>query len=303
MIIAKLQGGLGNQMFQYAFGRALEEKYGVQLKLDVTLFPTYKYHSLSIDKLAITAPFATEREIGRFTLHRRHPNWPLKVLNPILHDPKKYIVEKTSYYYPEAMEVQPPCFVDGYWLTEKYFLDIEPAIRAEFAIRAESNDYTRDVEEKIRSTEHPVMLHVRRMDFAHDATMKKQHGTVSLAYYERAIEHVLTHVENPTFFIFSDEPAWAEEHIKPDAPTHYIGQGAEWNYLDLHLMTLCEHYILANSTFGWWGAWLSAHYRKNITIMPKYMSIKMDTRDLACPGWIVFDDETWSTKANLAIPN
>ncbi|MBY0472771.1 alpha-1,2-fucosyltransferase [Patescibacteria group bacterium] len=292
MIIAKLQGGLGNQMFQYAFGRALAEKYGVPLKLDVTMFPSYKYHSLTIDKLAITAPFATNSEIRRFTIHRRRPNWPWKILNLFLHNPKKYVVEKTSYYYPEVLETQPPCLVDGYWLTEKYFLDIEPLIRNEFAIRGESNDYTRQMEEKIKAAEHPVMLHVRRMDFAHDSTMKKFHGTVSPEYYERSIAYIRERIQNPTFFVFSDDPEWARANIHPGAPTEYIGQGAQWNYLDLYLMTLCEHFILANSTFGWWGAWLSKHYRKNITIMPKYMSIKMDSRDLACPGWVVFDDKS-----------
>lgn len=301
MILVKLQGGLGNQMFQYAFGRALAKKYGVPLKLDATMFPTYKYHNLTLDKLAIRTPFATQREVGRFAMHRRRPQWPWKILNPILHDPKKYVVEKYFYYYPEAMEVRPPCLVDGYWLTEKYFLDIEAEIRDEFAICGEFNDYTRKMEEKIRVAEHPVMLHVRRMDFAHDPTMKKNHGTVSQEYYERAIQHMLSHVPNPTFFVFSDEPEWAREHIKTGAPTEYIGQGAEWNYLDLHLMSLCEHFILANSTFGWWGAWLSKHYRNNITIMPKYMTVKMDTRDLACPGWMVFDDEAWSGRERLTV--
>lgn len=290
MIIAKIQGGLGNQMFQYAFGRALAEKHNTPLKLDVTMFPAYKYHSLSLDKLSIKAPFATNEEVRRFTMHRRRPDWPLKILNPILYDPQKYIVEKTSYFDPKEFEVRPPCFVDGYWLTEKYFLDIEPAIRSEFAISGVFNEYTRTIEEKIKAAEHPVMLHVRRMDFANDPTMKKNHGTVSPDYYKHAIEHIHERVSNPTFFVFSDEPAWAKENILPGVPTEYIGQGAEWNYLDLYLMTLCEHFILANSTFGWWGAWLSKSYRNNITIMPKYMTIKMDTRDLACPGWIVFED-------------
>ncbi len=279
-------------MFQYAFGRALAEKYGVPLKLDVTMFPSYKYHSLTIDKLAITAPFATDAEVRRFAIHRRRPNWPLKLLNPLLYDPKKYVTEKTSYFDPKELEVNPPCLVDGYWLTEKYFLDIESSIRSEFTITGEFNDYTRQVEEKIKAAAHPVMLHVRRMDFAHDPTMKKNHGTVSPEYYERAIEYVLERVPGATFFVFSDDPEWAKENILPNAPTEYIGQGAEWNYLDLYLMSQCKHFILANSTFGWWGAWLSKHYRNNITIMPKYMTVKMDTRDLACPGWIVFDDKS-----------
>ncbi len=297
MIIAKLQGGLGNQMFQYAFGRALAHKNNVPLKLDITMFPTYKWHKCMIQHLNISAPIATVSEVRRFSIHRYRPTWPSKVLNPLLRDKEKYVVEPSFYFTQRMLEAKVPCLLDGYWLSEKYFLSIESGIREEFSVRSEINAYTKQVEEKIKSTEHPVMLHVRRADYA--TAYAHIHGTLSLAYYERATALMNARVDNPTYFVFSDEPDWAREHIHPPGPTEYIGQGAEWNYLDLYLMSLCEHFILANSTFGWWGAWLSKSYRTNTTIMPKYMTAKMDARDLACPGWTVLDDEAWSARNNL----
>lgn len=297
MVIAKLQGGLGNQMFQYAFGRALAKRQGVPLKLDATMFSTYRWHACMIDRLNISAPFATSWEVWRFSIYRRRPNWPMKLLNPLLCDPEKYVTESSFYYDPRMREVQTPCLVDGYWLSEKYFLDIEDILRAEFTVRGELNDYTKRMEEKIHAAEHPIMIHVRRADYA--TAFSHIHGTLSADYYAQAFSRMREQVPNASYYVFSDEPEWAREHIHPDGPTEYIGQGAKWNYLDLHLMSLCRHFILANSTFGWWGAWLSKTYRRNITIMPKYMTVKMDTRDLACPGWIVLDDAAWSAREHL----
>jgi hypothetical protein len=294
MIIAKLQGGLGNQMFQYAFGRALSIKHSVELKLDKSMFPTYKYHKCMINHFKVDAPYANSLEIIRFNIHRRRPNWPWKFLNPVLHNPNKYVQEPSYYFRPDLLEIKDSCLLDGYWLCEKYFIDIEDSIRSEFKIHSPLNEYTKNMKNKIQSVTHPVMLHVRRADFAKDFI--HVHGTLSLAYYERAISIIKERLPNASFFIFSDDPKWAQSHIKPNSPTEYIGQGADLNYLDLYLMSQCEHFILANSTFGWWGAWLSKSYRKNITIMPKYMTAKMDTRDLAHSSWIIIDDLEYSAR-------
>lgn len=284
-------------MFQYAFGRALAKRRGAELKLDVTMFPTYKYHKLMINNLNISAPFASDKEVARFSIHRRRPHWPSKFLNPLFHNPKKYVIEPSFYFTPELLDLQAPCLVDGYCLCEKYFLDAEDTIRSEFTVRSPLNDYSKRMEKKIRSAKHPVMVHVRRADYA--TFVVKVHGTLSPSYYEQAFALMHERVPEASFFVFSDEPEWARAHVHPDAPVEYIGQGAEFNYLDLYLMTLCEHFILANSTFSWWGAWLSKSYRHNITIMPKYMTTKMDTRDLAHPSWIILDDVDWSARSKL----
>jgi len=294
MIIAKLQGGLGNQMFQYAFGRALSMRRKAELKLDVTMFPTYKYHDLMIDHLNIQSTYARPLEIMRLNIHRRRPNWPFKILNPLLHNPKKYVQEPSYYFRSGLLDLEAPCLVDGYWLCEKYFLDIENIIRDEFTLRSPLNDYTKKMKDTIRSAEHPVMLHVRRADYASDFV--HIHGTLSPAYYQEAFSIVQKQIPRASYFIFSDDPTWAREHIRPNAPTEYIGQGANFNYLDLYLMAQCEHFVLANSTFGWWGAWLSKSYRNNLTIMPKYMTSKMDSRDLAHPSWTILDDLEYTAR-------
>ncbi|MBX4192521.1 alpha-1,2-fucosyltransferase [Candidatus Parcubacteria bacterium] len=300
MIIAKIQGGLGNQMFQYAFGKMLARRNNTELKLDITMFPPYKLHRYSLDKLNISASIATDEEIAPLVKKRVRKGRRNFLYNFFFADPTKYVLEPSYYFTPHMFELTAPCEVDGYWLSEKYFLEIEDDIRKEFTITGLKNEYTTQMEGKIRATTHPIMLHVRRMDFVHDQAMNKNHGVISPDYYEEAMRIMSEKVPQGSYFVFSDDPEWARQHIHPQGPTEYIGQGAEWNYLDLYLMSLCEHFILANSTYGWWGAWLSKSYRHNTTIIPKFITVSMDTHDLTHPSWIVLDDKNYTARQNLA---
>jgi hypothetical protein len=288
MVITKIQGGLGNQMFQYAFGRMLAKRNNTELKLDTTMFPTYKYHLYTMDNLHITAPVATEEEIAPFLQKRPRKGRRNFLYNALFADPKKYVEEPSFYFTPEMLELKEPCYVDGYWQSEKYFIEIEDIIRKEFSLHKPLNSYSLDIAEKIRASEHPVSLHVRRGDFAHVSQSIATHGTVSISYYEEALRVMKERVVQPAYFVFSDEPEWARENIKTDFPTEYIGQGPEVNYFDLELMKMCRHHILANSTFGWWGAWLSDSYRTGVTISPKRWNVKesLDTKDLLPEHWI-----------------
>jgi len=288
MIITKIQGGLGNQMFQYAFGRMLARRNNTELKLDITLFRNYEFHLYTMDHLNIQNTIATDKEINHFRWYRpRNTRLGRRVLNPLFADATKYVVEPSFTFTSSMMDLQAPCMVDGYWQSEKYFLEIENEIRREFTLRDPLSNYSQDIADKITSAKNPVMLHVRRGDFAHHEHMKKVHGTVSPVYYQAAMDIIKGKVSEPTYFVFSDEPEWARENIKTDFPTEFIGQGPDKNFEDLELMRLCKHHILANSTFGWWGSWLSEHYRSGITIAPKHWNIKLDTKDLLPEHWTV----------------
>ncbi len=288
MLITKIQGGLGNQMFQYAFGRMLALRNHTDLKLDITLFRNYEFHLYTMDHLNIQTQVATDKEINHFRWYRpRNTRLGRRILNPLFADSKKYVVEPAFTFVPAMMDVQAPCMVDGYWQSEKYFLEIEDIIRKEFTLREPLGAYAQDVASRILAAPNAVMLHVRRGDFAHHEHMKKVHGTVSPQYYQAAMDIIKEKVPEPTYFVFSDEPEWARENIKTGYPTEFIGQGPDKNFEDLELMRLCKHHILANSTFGWWGSWLSDHYKTGITIAPKNWNIKLDTRDLLPEHWTV----------------
>ncbi len=286
MIITKIAGGLGNQMFQYAFGRALAQRNKTELLLDITIFETYEFHLYTMDHLKIAARPATPHELKPFLRKRpRGGRIGRRILNPLFHDPKLYVQEPRYTFVPEMLALKDPCYVDGYWQSEKYFLDIKDTLQKEFTLKEPLGEYSQGIAKKIAATEHPVSLHIRRGDFAHHPRFKITHGARPLAYYEHAMDIVREKVSDPHYFIFSDDIAWARENIKTGFPTEFIGQGPAKNYEDLELMRLCTHHVLSNSTFGWWGAWLSEFEKKGLKIAPTHWAAKFESTDLVPGRW------------------
>lgn len=287
MIIAKIQGGLGNQMFQYAFGRMLALRNNVPLKLDTMMFKTYEFHLYTMNNLNIQENYATQEEINSFVKYRPRKGKVGMVLNPLFADKSRYVEEPQWTFSPAMMDLKSPCYVDGYWQTEKYFLEIEDLIRKEFSLRNPLDEYSQSVAAKIHSAKEPVALHIRRGDFAYHPQMSKLMGVCPPEYYDAAKDIIKERVHDPVYFVFSDDLEWAKEHVKTGFPTEFIGQGPEKNYQDIDLMRMCKHHILSNSTFGWWGAWLSDSHRTGINIAPtRWNNKNFDTKDLVPEYWI-----------------
>jgi hypothetical protein len=287
MIITKIQGGLGNQMFQYALGKTLALRNNTELKLDTTLFRNYEFHSYSLGHLNIQETLATDEEIRSFEKYRARKGKLGKILNPLFADKARYMDESAWTFVPEALELKDPCYINGYWQSEKYFIEIEDTIRKEFSLREPLDQYSRDMAAKISATPGSVMLHIRRGDFVYHPYASKMMGVCPPEYYDAAQAIIRERVQDPHYFVFSDDLKWVKEHVKTGFPTEYIGQGPEKNYQDLDLMRLCTHHILSNSTFGWWGAWLSDHSRTGITIAPtRWNNKNFDTKDLIPEHWI-----------------
>jgi hypothetical protein len=287
-IIVNVIGGLGNQLFQYAVGRTLAERTGGVLKLDITEFKNYEFHSYSLQHFNIKKEYPTKEELREFVRYRPRGGRLGRLLNPLFADPTLYIQEPSYTFNASILELKPPCYLHGYWQSEKYFTSIEHIIRSEFTLATPLSDYAKGVAERIDASKEPVCLHVRRGDFAKHTTVSAFHGTCSLEYYEEAINIIKKTISTPTFFVFSDDIDWAREHIKTGFPTEFVGQGAERNYEDLELMKHCKHHILSNSTFGWWGAWLSKPQESKITIAPKkwFAGKNFDLSDLIPARWI-----------------
>jgi len=285
MIIAKIAGGLGNQMFQYAFGRTLSLHNNVELKLDVTMFETYEFHLYTMNHLNIVESYATAEEIGWFHRKRQRRGYVGHLLNPLFADPQRYVEEPRYTFVPEMLELKDPCYVDGYWQSEKYFLTIKDVLREEFSLREPLGDYSQNIAGQILSTKHPVSLHVRRGDHANHPTYKVTHGSRPVAYYDAAIKIMNDKVSKPHYFVFSDDVEWARKNIKTGFPTEFVGQGPIKNYEDLELMRLCSHHIISNSTFGWWGAWLSEFEHDGLTIAPTHWAKKFESVDLVPERW------------------
>jgi hypothetical protein len=282
MIIMKIIGGLGNQMFQYALGRSIALKNNVELKVDISGFDSYKLHSYSLDKFNIVENIATEKEVKKFTQWKIEVRDDIKKYYKIFDNTfdyiipyykRKYVKERNYTFDYNILKIKDNAYLDGYWGSEKYFLEIESIIRKDFTLKQESDLSNLKIADKILDT-NSISVHFRRGDYVADQKTNEIHGTCSLDYYYKAIEDICKYVLDPHFFIFSNDPLWVKENFSIPYPMNLITvNGPEKNYEDLHLMSLCKHHIIANSTFSWWGAWLGKNKDKRVYTPKRWYNV------------------------------
>jgi hypothetical protein len=290
MIIVQLKGGLGNQLFQYAAGRRIAIANNFSLKLDLSWFKGQPDRLYSLNHFATIKDVANPAEIARLSGSK----WAhLREYLPYIRDfgkpyyQRALVRERILDFDPNILKISESTYLDGYWQSEKYFKDIEDIIRRELNVIDPPNEENVNYARLIQSST-SVAIHVRRGDYVSRPYTNRYHGVCTLDYYYRAIEYIMSAVDNPRFFIFSDDPKWAQINLKIDAPTTYVSHNTpDQNYEDLRLMTYCKHYIIANSSFSWWGAWLS-QYRDKIVIAPErwFQAIDYNDEDRLPLEWI-----------------
>lgn len=281
MIITKIFGGMGNQMFQYALGRHLAYKNQTELKLDVSAFKTYKLWDYTLGHFNIIENFATQSEIMAFNLKRK--------FNIFFGPDKKNILyfEKENFKFePAVLNCRGNVYLEGYWQLEKYFKDIGEIIRKDFTFRDEPAGDNRKMLELIRNT-NSVCLHIRRGDYITNLKANKIFGTCSVDYYNKSLEFIKQNLKEPHFFVFSDEPEWAKANIKTEASTVYVTHNPpDKGYEDFRLIKECKNFIIANSTFSWWGAWLAENKDKIVLAPAQWRVVNIDTADILPAGWL-----------------
>jgi hypothetical protein len=246
-IIVRLSGGLGTQMFQYAFGRRIAIDTGFTLKLDIDNAPLY-----SLDCFILEQNISDKLEA-------------MKIKHSI---GGKHIKEKSLMYDPElAMSIIKSAYIEGMWQNEAYFTTRAVAIHNDFLFKREPIDLNKILADDMYTT-NSVAIHVRRGDFVSDVRKNALRGVCSLDYYKQAIQHIQKVVKDPHFFIFTDDPEWVIENMDVPDPAVLISHNETRPQNDLFLMTVCKYFIIANSAFSWWGAWLS-DYGGKIVIAPK----------------------------------
>ena len=272
MIISRLIGGLGNQMFQYAVARALAEKTHQHLKLDVSSFSTYKLHN-GFELVSIfegNKELATAEDVRSMLGLQSFPMLKRLLLRFELNwlRSKNLIVEPHFQYWDGLEYILKDAYLTGYWQSEKYFKSIEATVRSDFTFKQPMSRVNQNIANNIAQAD-SVSLHVRRGDYVQNSLTLAAHGICPLEYYQSAIAYMTEHVAQPKFFIFSDDIEWVKNNIRINFPCQYVenNHGAE-SYNDMRLMSLCKHHIIANSSFSWWGAWLNASPNK-IVIAPK----------------------------------
>ncbi|MEL7665229.1 MAG: alpha-1,2-fucosyltransferase [Methanosarcina mazei] len=288
MIIVRLIGGLGNQMFQYALGRQLAVKNNSTLKLDIQGFNDYKLRNYDLSCFNILENIATSNDLSGVVLPSdrliskvgKHIGVKLKGIQQI-----QYIKEKTFNFQQEILNMGDNIYLDGYWQSEKYFSDIKKIIKKDFTVKNRPDPINESIMKEITECE-SVSIHIRRGDYVSNPTTSQYHGFLGLEYYQRAMRLMLEKIDNPYFFVFSDDPDWASENIKTDSPVTYIKHNGDKNYEDMRLISTCKHHIIANSSFSWWGAWLSKSEEKVVIAPRKWFNVNtLDTKDLYLDYW------------------
>jgi len=279
MIIVKLRGGLGNQMFQYATGRNLALRNNTKLKFDVTELENDNLRSYELNVFYISGSIASRY---RLMLIRKFNK---SIFSKMLGQNYFYIKQKTRNFDETILKKRGNIYLDGYWQSENYFKDIREIIVKDFTIKVEPKGENKSLLRKIENS-NSVCIHVRRKDYIRNKKTKEFHGFCSLEYYNKAAKIIEKKVSNPKFFVFSDEPAWTKENLKLNKTTIYVDiNNTKRSYEDLRLMSNCKHFIIANSSFGWWGAWLSNNAEKIICAPEKWFK-SVDEGDIVPKSWI-----------------
>lgn len=289
MIITKIIGGLGNQMFQYAAGRALSIRNNTTLALDVSGFKSYKLHQGFEFPRLFNQHYAIATSADVFKML----TWqsPALVRRFLARKPfaslshKKFVAEPHYHYWAGITAVPRDCYLTGYWQSEKYFSDVATQIREDFSFVTPFEGKNATLAEKI-SAVNAVSLHIRRGDYVSNPQATATHGLCSLHYYHDAIRYIAERVEKPEFFVFSDDIAWVRENLKIEFPHHYVDHNSGvQSYNDMRLMSLCQHNVIANSSFSWWGAWLNSSPTKLVIAPKKWFATNVDTSDLYPSSW------------------
>jgi hypothetical protein len=290
MIVTKLKGGLGNQMFQYAVGRHLAHLHGTELKLDISMFDNYEWHDYSLKPFNILENFATNEEVTAMKhkekLKFEWPDWLRRVLKNGFNYTSKHIREKHIHYDSSILTLPANVYLEGYWQSERYFKDIEQLIRREFRVKSRPEGKNLTLAKRISESE-SISLHIRRGNYVTDEKTNKFHGTCSFEYYYNCLELLKRRISNPHVFLFSDDPEWVNDKIKLPYQTTVVDHNdVHKDFEDLRLMSQCKYHIIANSTFSWWGAWLS-EYKQKIVFCPRrwFASGKRNTIDLIPDAW------------------
>lgn len=290
MIIVRLKGGLGNQMFQYAAARRLSHVSRVPLKLDLGWFDApeagttsrqYALHPLNIREDIL----ASEESDGFLSCFGRLASLAGRFtpFGPV------YLREKHYHFDPALLAPRKKAYLDGYWQSEKYFSDIREIICSEFAVRQEPEGLNRTLADRLGDPGFcSVALHVRRGDYIDSPSAAKVHGSCSPRYYSDAVKLVSERCLRPHFFIFSDDPDWVRGNFSLEHPCTVVGHnGPDQAHEDLRLMTLCRHHVIANSSFSWWGAWLCRNDEKLVVAPTRWFAdAPHDERDVVPESWL-----------------
>lgn len=260
VLVARIFGGLGNQLFIYAAAKRLALKNNIPLKLDILSGyendPYNRHYCLR--HFDIHEEFADSYESFVLDNGEKRKYYTRKI-NQLLPFSMKCYIEQQKPFESRLLNlnIKGKLYLQGYWQDERYFADIEQTIRKSFVITTPHDEENKAIAQRIRKSK-GVCLHARRLNYEY---------ALPVEYYKKALGVISQQVENPHFYCFSDDPDWFHSLDIGHPYTIISHNSEEKNYEDLWLMQQCRHYVIANSSFSWWGAWLNPDPEK-IVIAP-----------------------------------
>ncbi|MDD5376751.1 MAG: alpha-1,2-fucosyltransferase [Candidatus Gracilibacteria bacterium] len=285
----KLQGGLGNQMFEYVLAYSLSQEYNEAIVLDGYFLESryigasWTFRHYELDVFGINKDYA---DIPSWIRYSIHPGF-IDILNRLrFHG--RYTRERDGAFIEKFPK---NAYLDGWFQSYKYFQEYIPDIKKIFTVKTPLSKENQDILDIIQEAgNNAVSLHVRRGDYVALESANKWHGVCSIGYYEEAIQYMKAKLGNPVFFVFSDDVGWCRENIvfPEGVVAHYIDHNGNQGHEDLRLMYSCAHHIIANSSFSWWGAWLGRNPDKIVLAPGKWLQTdNFNTQNLIPPSWIL----------------
>jgi len=286
MVIVKLQGGLGNQMFQYAAARRLAGNEVIYIdddffasfnkSTDDFTARAFELHVFENIRLKMISSFIRRTLTGQNNIN--------KFLKKILFPKASYIhqTEKNEFINLEQTKGT-PIYLDGYFQNEDYFKTIRKQLLLDFkfpAVRYEN----KEIANQINSDPHAVSIHVRRGDYLKLKT-GAFHGLLPFSYYQLAQQKIEEEIPAPHYYVFSDDPEWCCSAFSSSAKAvTIVSNRANKSWEDMYLMSICKHHIIANSSYSWWAAWLNNYPQKMVIAPDKWFATA--SADIVPPQWI-----------------
>lgn len=292
VIAVTLCGGLGNQLFQYATGRALAIRCNASLVMDVSWFEQAPSISNVTARKYALAPFSLPLHLENSLSVNRSSLWSKsnffgrigRRLRLKRNDVS--FVERSFRFDERVLTLEAPIRLIGYWQSPHYFSDVAAQIRQDIGTCGKLTDACIEILQKIKATD-AICIHVRRGDYVTNKDATSFHGLCSNEYYKKGVNRVAQGLQEPHGFVFTDDPVWVRENLSIGIEFTVVDiNSVDEPHLDLWLMSACKHFVIANSSLSWWGAWLSTSPNKKvITPVKWFVDSTIDTTDLIPADW------------------
>lgn len=281
MIVVKLMGGLGNQMFQYAAGKALADKHGVDLFVDESFLvkdpgAEYTKRFPELDQLNVKYNKVDEKITELFSQPSLFKKF-LSVKN------KATVLNEQAGICSEYFNAGSTVYLNGYWQSEIYFEPVRDVLLKEFTPRYDLQAVAGDYLKKILNCK-SVSVHIRRGDYVQLKSAGEFHGALEMEYYNNAIAWMKSNHPECHFFIFSDDPEWCCQNFKDNSGSTIVETAKMYSSTDMMLMSQCHHNIIANSSYSWWGAWLNTHPGRTV-MAPKKWFRQAEATTIYAKNW------------------